>query len=243
MPLNLGPSINTNGHEWFPFLDRKNNLWFSSTGHAGYGGFDIYFSPYNAGEWGTPLNLGNAINGPENELGFSLHPQKEAALFSRTWTSEDKGMAVLISLNEEALEASGIDEAAARDIILLIRGLADPVPLAETGPPADQQVISEPVVEEKVPMTDTIQDPVVFRVQIITSLYENSFPNILIGGISYETYEYYYLGSYRITVGRFDSLEEAITFRDICLDSGFKQAFVAAFRGGERVTDPEVFNQ
>jgi len=82
---------------------------------------------------------------------------------------------------------------------------------------------------------------VVFRVQIISSLYENSFPTVFVDGKSYSTYEYFYLGSYRITVGKFDSLKDANAFRLRCLDSGFKQAFVAAFRGDKRETDPSIY--
>lgn len=250
-PLNLGESINSSGHEWFPFLDRMNNLWFSSTGHSGYGGFDIYICPYREGEWGSPQNLGVSINGPQNELGFSVHPQKQVALFSRTWPLGSKGMAIMLSLNEEALDAAGIDEAAARDIVLLIQGMTDPAaetvtaaePVTAAETITEAKTVTEAVVEERTPPTGNNTDPVVFRVQIISSLYENSFPTVLIDGISYPTFEYYYLGSYRITVGRFTSLEEANAFRTRCLDSGFKQAFVAAFREGERVTDPAVFKQ
>lgn len=247
-PMNMGEYINTSGHEWFPFLDRQNNLWFSSSGHDGYGGFDIYLCPYEEGEWGKPLNLGTAFNGPQDELGFSVHPQKELAVFSRSWTSGDRGMAILVRLNESAFDAAGIDEAAARNIILLIRGTAEAqmaqeqVPESETNT-AEPPAISEQVVEERPPVAGNTEDPVVFRVQIISSLYENSFPTVLIDGIMYETFEYYYLDSYRITVGAFFSLEDANEFRLRCLDSGFKQAFVAAFRGGERITDPGVFKQ
>jgi len=242
-PVNLGESINTSGHEWFPYLDRMNNLWFSSTGHNGYGGFDIYLSLYSNGAWGLPLNLGSAINGPQNELGFSVHPEKQVALFSRTWPSASRGSAIMISLNEGALDAAGIDEAAARDIILLIQGMSDRAPQEEPVAQTEQETVSDPVVKEAEPAADNSQDPVVFRVQIISSLYENSFPTILIDGMIFRTYEYFYLGSYRICVGEFYSLEEANAFRLRCLDSGFKQAFVAAFRGGERVTDPAVFKQ
>lgn len=92
--------------------------------------------------------------------------------------------------------------------------------------------------------SDTIpDDSLVYRVQIITSLYENSFPTVFIEGEMYDTYEYFYLGSYRITVGKFDTYEEAREFRLKCLNSGFKQAFVAAFRGDTRVTDPSVFKE
>jgi len=237
-PLNLGESINSSGHEWFPFLDKMNNLWFSSTGHSGYGGFDIFICPYTGTEWGSPQNLGEVINGPQNELGFSVHPQKQVALFSRAWPSDSRGMSVMLSLNEDALDAAGIDEASARDIAIIIQGMADS---SSQGPPRTQ---AEP---EKKPEPETIvssnQNPVVFRVQIISSLYENSFPSVLIDGKSFATYEYFYLGSYRITVGKFDSLKKANAFRIQCLNSGFKQAFVAAFRGDQRETDPSVFKQ
>lgn len=246
-PVNLGESINTSGHEWFPFLDRMNNLWFSSTGHGGYGGFDIYICPYKEGIWDSPLNLGTAINGPQNELGFSVHPHEELAVFSRTWTAEERGEAIMVRVNEEALNAAGINEAAARDIILLMQSMADPQTeeevLSEPEPDSEPETATQALPEKSMPAGDNSQDPLVFRIQIISSLYENSFPTVLIDGMSYRTYEYYYLGSYRITVGEFSSREEANAFRIKCLDSGFKQAFVAAFRGGERVTDSGVFKQ
>lgn len=269
-PENLGETINTSGHEFYPFLDHMNNLWFSSSGHAGYGGFDIYLCPYLAGEWGAPRNLGTAVNGPEDELGFSVHPRRQVALYSKTWPAEDKGAALMISLNEAAMDAAGITEEAARDIVLLLQGMSNPASHSVSQPSAvyaedeailtaepvgepetdmeaetgeEDETVSLPVEEVRPPVTIDNEDPVIFRVQIISSLYENSFPSVLIGGMSYETYEYFYLGSYRITVGMFYSLEQARTFQKMCLDSGFKQAFVAAFRNGERVTDPSVFNQ
>jgi len=256
--VNLGESINTNGHEWFPFLDKMNNLWFSSTGHSGYGGFDVFVCPYKEQEWGLPQNLGKVINGPQNELGFSVHPQKQVALFSRTWTSEPKGMAIMLTLNEEALDAAGIDEVSARDIALVMQGMADPAspasPLpqteteveAETEPKTETETQVEPEMQpepetESESIVNADPNPVVFRVQIISSLYENSFPKVFVDGKSYSTYEYFYMGSYRITVGKFDSLQDANAFRLRCLDSGFKQAFVAAFRGDKRETDPSVY--
>jgi hypothetical protein len=243
-PVNLGESINTSGHEWFPFLDKMNNLWFSSTGHSGYGGFDVFVCPYKEQEWGLPQNLGKVINGPQNELGFSVHPQKQVALFSRTWTSEPKGMAIMLTLNEEALDAAGIDEISARDIALVMQGMADPASPASPLPQVETKTVPELETQPETQAESIVNadpNPVVFRVQIISSLYENSFPKVFVDGKSYSTYEYFYLGSYRITVGKFDSLQDANAFRLRCLDSGFKQAFVAAFRGDKRETDPSVY--
>lgn len=232
-PQNLGAAINSNGHEWFPFLDKSNNLWFSSTGHSGYGGFDIYFCPFNGEDWDSPRNLGLAINGPNNEMGFSIHPHKQMALFSRSQPAESKGIALKITLREEASD---------RDISMIMQEMADPASQVKAPPERkpEPEVKTEPVVKPE-PMVSQGTDDVVFRVQIISSLYENSFPAVLIEGSSFNTYEYFYMGSFRITVGKFESLEEANTFRLKCLNSGFKQAFVAAFRGGKRETDPSVF--
>ena len=273
-PVNLGGDINTSGHEWFPFLDGMNNLWFSSTGHSGYGGYDIFVCTYDGTTWGLPRNLGEYINGPQNELGFSIHPLKQLALFSRTLPGESEGMAMMVSLNEEAFDAAGIDEPSARNLALLMQRLADPVPQASVSRPG--RPVSPPVpeperepertqvsgqqqearqqeaqasagvrenVRESASSVNAATEPVIFRVQIISSLYENSFPTVFIEGQSYSTYQYFYMGSYRITVGKFDSLKEANEFRLKCLNSGFKQAFVAAFRGDTRVTDPSVYKQ
>lgn len=239
-PLNLGAAINSSGHEWFPFIDRMNNLWFSSTGHSGYGGFDIYFCPFNGEDWGPAQNLGSSINTINNEMGFSIHSGKQLALFSRSQPAESKGIALKISLQENA--PSG-------DISLILQERADPAspipaPEAKPGPVVRPDPVVSPEPDVKAQATAKQgTDEIVFRVQIISSLYENSFPTVFVEGKSYNTFEYYYLGSYRITVGKFDSLEEANAFRIKCLNSGFKQAFVAAFRGGKRETDPSVFKQ
>ena len=269
-PVNLGESINTSGHEWFPFLDVMNNLWFSSTGHSGYGGFDIFVCAYEGTTWGLPRNLGEPINGPQNELGFSLHPLKQLALFSRTLSGDSVGMAMMVSLNQEALDTAGIDNPSARNLAQLLQHLADPVSQASVPQPQEPEKIQvsedelvselqqeseqnretqpapEPIrenVTESPSSASTQTDSVVFRVQIISSLYENSFPTVIIEGQSYSTYQYFYMGSYRITVGKFNSLKEANEFKIKCLNSGFKQAFVAAFRGDTRVTDPAVYKQ
>jgi len=230
-PQNLGAAINSNGHEWFPFLDKLNNLWFSSTGHSGYGGFDIYFCPFNGADWGSPRNLGLTINGPNNEMGFSIHPRKQMALFSRSQPADSKGIALKITLREEA---------SARDISMIMQKMADPVTQTPAAVQAKPESKPEPAAKPEA-MDRQGTDEVVFRVQIISSLYENSFPTVLIEGSSFNTYEYFYMGSFRITVGKFESLEEANAFRLKCLNSGFKQAFVAAFRGGKRETDTSVF--
>ena len=71
-PRNVGPKINTPGKEESVMIhpDGK-TLYFSSNGHTGMGGLDIYVVRKDEnGEWGTPVNLGYPINtyGDENSL-------------------------------------------------------------------------------------------------------------------------------------------------------------------------------
>jgi len=69
IPRNLGPEINTPGDETAPFLHIDNNtLYFSSNGHTGMGGADLYLSQrVNDSTWTKPANLGAPINSSADE--------------------------------------------------------------------------------------------------------------------------------------------------------------------------------
>lgn len=70
-PINLGETINTNADEECPFyLD--GTLYFSSMGHPGIGGFDIFNSIWNGSNWTTPNNLGKPYNSSVDDLYFSI---------------------------------------------------------------------------------------------------------------------------------------------------------------------------
>ena len=62
-PINLGPNVNTEFRESFPFIDSENNFYFSSDGKLGLGGFDVFKSklnirgfPYETSNIGKPVN-------------------------------------------------------------------------------------------------------------------------------------------------------------------------------------------
>jgi outer membrane protein OmpA-like peptidoglycan-associated protein/Tol biopolymer transport system component len=71
-PVNLGAKINTTGKEESVFIHNDGRtLYFSSNGHVGMGGLDIYVTRMDDnGKWGEPINLGYPINtiGDENSL-------------------------------------------------------------------------------------------------------------------------------------------------------------------------------
>ena len=72
VPENLGGNINTRWNENTPFLtpDGK-RLFFSSEGHEGMGGYDIFYSEKQNGSWSTPVNIGYPINSTDNDIFFA----------------------------------------------------------------------------------------------------------------------------------------------------------------------------
>ena len=67
--INLGPTINTKGDDQTPYIHADNqSLYFSSNGHPGFGGTDIYVTRKKLdGSWTKPVNLGYPINTYDNE--------------------------------------------------------------------------------------------------------------------------------------------------------------------------------
>lgn len=73
-PINLGSSINTEARESFPFISDKNNLYFSSDGRSGLGGYDIFVTPLDEdGKPGTITNLGAPSNSAQDDFGFIIN--------------------------------------------------------------------------------------------------------------------------------------------------------------------------
>lgn len=71
VPINLGNKINTDGNEVFPFLD-KDTLYFSSDGHIGMGGLDVFRTEKKAHKWQIPQNLKAPMNSGGDDFGFIL---------------------------------------------------------------------------------------------------------------------------------------------------------------------------
>ena len=71
-PTNLGSSINTSGDEYTPFLHYDNKtFYFSSKGHNGFGGFDLYVASIDSfGVVREVNNLGYPINTHNDESGL-----------------------------------------------------------------------------------------------------------------------------------------------------------------------------
>jgi len=83
-PKNVGAPINTAEDEFSPFIHADNKtLYFSSTGHPGLGGYDIFYAKRDDnGKWGEPRNIGYPINTHRDEIGFCVNAQGDKAYLS-----------------------------------------------------------------------------------------------------------------------------------------------------------------
>ena len=81
-PENLGAQINTEGDEVFPYIHADGTLYFSSTGHEGFGGLDLFTSQNYGGSWSTPVNMGIPFNSESDDLGFIVDRDKKNGYFS-----------------------------------------------------------------------------------------------------------------------------------------------------------------
>ena len=72
-PKNLGRPVNTEKDETTPFIHVNGKaLFFSSDGHYGLGGLDLFVSEKNDG-WSLPVNLGVAVNSPNDEISLFIN--------------------------------------------------------------------------------------------------------------------------------------------------------------------------
>ena len=72
---NLGPEINTSGDEMFPSFAPDGTLYFSSTGHPGMGGLDIFRAVPDSltGRWHIE-NMKSPVNSQSDDFGMTFEP-------------------------------------------------------------------------------------------------------------------------------------------------------------------------
>ncbi len=83
-PVNAGKIINTEGEEVFPYWADDNTLYFSSDGHEGLGGLDIYKAKWDdkSHSFSVPENIGTPINSSYDDISLALYPDGRSSYFS-----------------------------------------------------------------------------------------------------------------------------------------------------------------
>ncbi len=79
---NLGPIVNSEGNEVFPFIGEDDQLFYSSDGHLGLGGLDIFSikktNPNDEKSWSIRENIGRPFNSSKDDFGFIMNKDGES---------------------------------------------------------------------------------------------------------------------------------------------------------------------
>jgi len=322
-PQNLGNTVNSTGNELFPFLDSKINLFFSSDGLSGFGGYDIFICRFNGTGWEIPLNLSSVINTNKDEVAFTVNPNREKSGFftTRERSGIRRTQLFRINLNKKYYPDDSITLPAALYSIAITEINIATQKISETEHTEAEKLETERLEAERLEAerleterleaerleaerlkakrleTERIdterseaekkleaerleaerleterldterleaekrleaerleaerieaekqkaQDKVIYRVQFLSSTKSKGQYNISIDGKSYKTYEYSYKGAWRITIGEFNNLKDAIELQKKCRESGYNQAFVVAFINNIRSLDRSLFKR
>lgn len=85
--INLGKNINTSSRETFPFITQDGILYFSSDGHQGLGGLDVFATKIAFGNFEEPVvNVGKPVNGNYDDFAFILKNESKEGYFSSNRT-------------------------------------------------------------------------------------------------------------------------------------------------------------
>jgi len=103
LPVNLGAQINTSGEELYPTIRNNGVLYFSSTGHPGYGGLDIFKAERDttaidslSGMGWAVYNMGAPFNTNGDDFGITFAGDEEQGFFSSN-RGQKKGLDQLYS--------------------------------------------------------------------------------------------------------------------------------------------------
>jgi outer membrane protein OmpA-like peptidoglycan-associated protein len=109
VPQNLGPEINTEGMEMFPYVDKEKTLYFASNGQDGLDGLDNFKKKWNADtkKWGRLRNIGAPINGPYDDFGLVYGKDKSLGYFTSNRPG-GKGSDDIYSFEDHGVDLEGI---------------------------------------------------------------------------------------------------------------------------------------
>ncbi len=90
-PVNLGEQINSTRDEMFPFVKSDSLFYFSSNGHPGLGGLDIFKASLQAdGKW-IIENMKSPVNSNGDDFGIVFQKDEEKGYFTSSRFEKGKG--------------------------------------------------------------------------------------------------------------------------------------------------------
>ena len=237
-PVNLGEAVNTYGNELYPYLDRDNNLYFSSDGIQGFGGYDVYVCKYRKNTWERPINLSTPINTASDDVAFTVNRKDGRTAF---YTVKDKA-----GKRSQYLNLVRMNESVPDTILTLTQYFTNPeispMVILALEPPVEATNEEEEAERLSEIKTSGGADKIVYRVQFMTSFNPGTRKVITIDGKDYDVFEYLYSGAYRLCTGEFTSLSPAIELQNLLKNNGYPGATVVVFKNNILTLDPELLS-
>ncbi|WP_299115638.1 OmpA family protein [uncultured Winogradskyella sp.] len=81
-PVNMGQKVNTEAQEMFPYISSNNTLYFSSNGHLGLGGMDVFYTKEVDGKLAPVRNIGIPISSNGDDFAFTIDEEAEEGFVS-----------------------------------------------------------------------------------------------------------------------------------------------------------------
>lgn len=110
---NMGAVINTRFEEISPFIHSNGiTLYFSSTGHPGFGGYDIFHTMRKDGAWSKPVNFGYPVNNFGDQYAMFITPDGQRAYYAlEEGTGDERSVLMTMEIPEQlrvALPSSSV---------------------------------------------------------------------------------------------------------------------------------------
>ena len=102
-PVILNEHLTSVGNEVLPVISEDGKtLYFSSNGHFGMGGYDLYMSKWDedSKDWGAPQNMGFPYSSTGNDFLFYNTPDNKYSIFSSDRDSDDEEIALYVAKPE-----------------------------------------------------------------------------------------------------------------------------------------------
>ncbi|MGB0390977.1 MAG: OmpA family protein, partial [Salibacteraceae bacterium] len=192
---NMGSVLNTEQDEDTPFLVGDDLLYFSSKGHSSIGGYDVFYSKLNNGEWTNPQSLGIPINTPQDEISYVRSKKDPQTAFYASARVDGYGYKDVYKINSyyQTKKRDDLPSIAMTDFlsdelkynekqkeqeeiaVATTEVVADPLPVPVVK--KEGEVKTEPVITKEEPVT-TKEEPVVTKKDPVT-VDEDIFRDIL----------------------------------------------------------------